>query len=144
MNKEYWDEVFKLFTGRTHDIHGERYADVLEPEIEEMIKDVRNKLSAIIDVCGKYWSHNLETIFVTSFYEAMYAYNNLAKPQEEIDITGKDLGRLAFKFDQLYCDGLVERCGWSKELSLPEAINKCNEALKDKSQLDFSNVRMIK
>lgn len=112
VNKEYWDEVFKLFTGRTHDIHGERYADVLEPEIEEMIKDVRNKLSAIIDVCGEYWSHNLETIFVTSFYEAMYAYNNLAKPQEEIDITGSDLGRLAFKFDRLYCDGLVERCRW--------------------------------
>lgn len=112
MNKEYWDEVFKLFAGRTHDIYGERYADVLEAEIEEMIKDVRNKLSAIIDVCGEYWSHNLETIFVTSFYETMYAYNNLAKPQEEIDITGKDLGRLAFKFDQLYCDGLVERRRW--------------------------------
>ena len=108
INKEFWDEVFEFFTGRTHDINDERYANVLEPEIEEMIKSVRNRLSIILDLCGEYWSSDLETIFIISFYEEMYAYNNLTKPQRQIDATGTDLGRLAFKFVQLYCDDLYD------------------------------------
>lgn len=93
---EFATYMFQEIYGILTDENGKPYVEVYQFEIEELIKDMLFDLNTILNVFGEIYSDDISKVFAIHFWDTDA-------------ITGYDIDRIAFTFDELYGDSIGDR-----------------------------------